>query len=129
MRNLGILVVGTVGLWLLVMVPARLVWGDRVILQSGVAAILCLVPMALTMVWCGLAQGGSPEMQLAAVMGGTAFRMLLVVGVAVVLFKTVEPLSDPGFMIWVVLFYLGTLTMEILLVLRQRAAASRSQSS
>jgi hypothetical protein len=129
MRNLGLLVAGTVGLWLLAFYPARLAWGDRAVLQSAVAAMLCLVPMALTMVWCSMAQGGSPEMQLAAVMGGSAARMLLVVGVAVVLFKTVEALSDPAFMIWVVVFYLATLTLEILLVVRQRTSSNRSQSS
>jgi hypothetical protein len=129
MRNLGLLIAGTVGLWLLICFPARLAWGDSAVLQSAVAAVLCLIPMSLTMVWCSLTQGSSPETQLAAVMGGTAVRMLFVIASAALLFKTVEALSDPGFMIWVVLFYLATLSLEILLVVRQRTAADQPKSS
>jgi hypothetical protein len=129
MRQLGLLIAGTLALWLLVFYPARLAWGDRAVLQSAVAAALCLVPMALTLVWCTLAHGGSAESQLAAVMGGTVVRMFAVIVVAAILFKTVEALSEPAFMLWVIVFYLATLTLEIVLVVRRRTAADRSQTS
>jgi len=122
MRKLGLLVGGTLALWALVFVPARMVWGDRAVLESAVAAGLCLIPMVLTLAWCLRVQGGSAEAQLAAVMGSTAIRLFLVIIVAVSLFLFVEELNQPSFMLWVVFFYLATLTLEIVLVLRQTSA-------
>jgi hypothetical protein len=122
MRKLGLLVAGTGALWVLVLVPARMVWGDRAVVESAVAAALCLIPMSLTLVWSIRAQGGSAEGQLAAAMGGTAIRLFVVILGAVVLYLSIEELNEASFMVWVVFFYLATLTLEIVLVLRHIAA-------
>ena len=128
MRSLALLALGTAALWLLLLFPVRLAFGDRAVLETAVAAVLCLIPMALTMAWSAWAQAGSPETQLAAVLGGTALRMLLIVAIALALFKTVEELSRPDFLIWVVVFYLATLTLEIVLLVRRQAAETRTAS-
>ena len=55
-------------------------------LHSGVATLLCVLPGVVTLVWCDLVLGGSPEQQLAAVFGGTGLRMAYVVAVRMVLY-------------------------------------------
>jgi hypothetical protein len=119
MRKLGLLLAGTVALWFLVFLPARFLLGDRALVESVVAAVLCLVPMMLTLLWCLRAQGGTVESQLAAAMAGTGVRLLTVLAGAVILFLNVEALGQPSFMILVVLFYVATLALEILLLVRQ----------
>jgi hypothetical protein len=91
------------------------------ILHTAVAALLCLVPTAATLLWCELVLGGSPEQQLAAVMGGTAIRMVFVVAAAMVLYFNFEDFHSGGFWIWVVVFYLATLVLETTLVARRQA--------
>jgi hypothetical protein len=94
---------------------------ERNLLQSGVAAGLCLLPTAATLLWCDLVLGSSPEKQLAAVFGGTGIRMAFVLAVSMVLYFNVQDFNRTGFWLWVVVFYLATLTLEMILVLRRQA--------
>jgi uncharacterized membrane protein len=128
-RDLGLLVAGTAALWLLAFFPARLFWGDAGVLYSTAAAVLCLVPMAASMLLVVWSRNGTPEARLAAVMGGTGLRMVVVILTAVALFKTVEELNRPGFLISVVIFYLATLTLEVLVLVGRQKSAGGSQTS
>jgi hypothetical protein len=82
------------------------------------AAALCLVPTALTLVWTRRAHKGRPEQQLLAVMGGTGVRLLVVLGGALILFLAVEEFAYQRFWIFVVVYYLFTLALEMVLVVR-----------
>jgi hypothetical protein len=76
--------------------------------------------MVATMVWCHFAFGGTSEQQLAAVLGGTGLRLLVAIGGGVGLSRSVPALDHPAFLIWVVVFYLITLALEITLVVRRQ---------
>ena len=128
-RRLLWLIGGTAAFWGLVTYPARLMaeskeWErpDLTILWSAAAALMCLVPTALTMVWTGRVAEGKPEQQLLAVMGGTTVRMLFVVAAGLVLFLGVKEFAYQRFWIFVVVFYLFTLALEMALIVRGTAA-------
>lgn len=121
MRQLVYLLTGSLGLWLLLGLPAWLLSGDTALLDSAVACGLCLVPMTATMLWCNWAFAGKPEDQVLAALGGTSVRLVIVALGGILLFKAVEALHRPAFLIWVVVFYLATLTLEIALVVRRQA--------
>jgi hypothetical protein len=112
-KRLGVLVGGTVAFWALVTYPARLLWDDSSFLFSTTAAVLCLLPASLTLVWAGWALKGQPEQQLLAVLGGTGVRMLFVVGSGLVLFLNVEAFQYQRFWIFLVVYYLVTLALEV----------------
>ena len=83
------LVGGTVAFWALLTYPARLLWpDDPTFAWSTTAAVICLVPTALTLAWTRRAYKGQPEQQLLAVFGGTAVRMVVVVAGGMILFLT-----------------------------------------
>lgn len=115
--SLARLIGGTLTVWLVLVWPARLLWGADVPIRSLSACLLCLVPAALTLTWVARAAGGKPELALAAVLGGMLVRMTVVLVGALVLFFTVPVLHDVGFWIWVLGFYLFTLALEMVLVL------------
>jgi hypothetical protein len=96
-------------------------------LHGGVATLLCALPSAVTLLWCDLVLGGSPEQQLAAVFGGTGLRMAFVVAVGMVLYLNVDSFHDNGFWLWVIVFYLTTLTLEMVLVVRRQAALDKKR--
>jgi hypothetical protein len=118
MKQLGFLIAGTLAFWAVVAYPARLLWGDSALLFSATAGLLCLVPTVLTLAWYLKAFHGAPETQLLAALGGTAMRMVVVVGIGMILFHTVPELHYQRFWLWLLAFYLFTLTVEITLIAR-----------
>jgi hypothetical protein len=122
MRELVKLWAGSGAVWLVLAVPAWLLTGPQALLDTAAACGLCLVPMSLTMAWAHWAFGTSPEQQLAAVMGGTGVRLLVTVAGSIGLYFAVEALQRPAFLIWVVVFYLATLALEVVLVVRRQNA-------
>lgn len=118
------LIAATLMAWIILVWPARLLWGADVPARSLAACLLCLVPAALTLAWAVAAAGGKPEQQLAVVLGGMLVRMVMVLAGALVLFFQVPILHDAGFWMWVLGFYLLTLALEIALVLAHRSAAA-----
>ena len=121
-RNLAILLAGGVTSWLLLAYPAQLLGGEAMVVLSAVACLLCLVPAAATLVWSQWALQSTPEQQLLAVLGGTGVRMVFVVGAGIAIFLLSEYFHRTGFLIWVVVFYLITLALEIGLLLKSRQA-------
>jgi hypothetical protein len=128
-RSLALLLAGGFVCWLVISYPARMVWGDTAVVFSAVAGLLCLVPAGATLIWCQRAFQGAPEQQLLAVLGGTGVRMAFVTGAAVALFLLVDYFHQPSFLIWVVVFYLLALTLEMSLLLSGRSASEPSQKN
>jgi hypothetical protein len=124
--RLLLLLAGTLVLWVLVSYPAYLLGGDDGLLFSAVAACLCVLPTAGTLLWCDLVVGGSPEQQLMAVFGSTAIRIVFVISMALVLFQTLERFHASSFWLWIIVFYLATLTLEMILVVRRQAAMDKA---
>jgi hypothetical protein len=117
------LAVGTAALWVLLTVPARLLWPEDAILSwSTAAALICLGPTAVTLAWTHWAYAGKPEQQVLAVFGGTAVRMVVVIAVGLILFYSLESFQYQRFWIFVVVYYLFTLALEMILIVRGTAA-------
>jgi hypothetical protein len=107
--------------WVLVAVPARHLWGDTTLAYSAVALGLCLVPTAVTLAWASRALQGPAEQQLLLVLGGTGIRMFAVLTAGLVLYMRVDYFQkEHGFWIWVLVFYLFTLAVEMTLILSGR---------
>lgn len=118
-RRLILLTGGVAAFWLLLALPARqLGGGDDAVVQSGLAALLCFLPAAAVMVWADWAFRQSPEQQMYVVLGGGGVRMFFVLTAALILTEIVGLFKGSfSFYIWLLVFYLFTLALEIGLIL------------
>ena len=119
----------TLLVWALAAYPARLGWGEVAVVYSATAAALCLVPTLVTLLWAGWAHRQSAEQQLLVTLGGTGVRMGVVLGVGLVLHFTVPYFGQPSFWIWLLAFYLYTLAVEMVLVVKSQTAADHRQET
>lgn len=117
MRRLGILVIGSLLLWVALVIPGRLLGGDEAVFLSSVALALCLIPAVATMAWA-LRAGTSPEAQLLMILGGTGVRMGIVLGGGLLLTQLLPEQFPSVFWIWLVVFYLFILGLEMTLIVR-----------
>lgn len=120
--RLGVLLVGTLLFWLLVSYPAWRLLGDTHLVYSAVSLALCVVPAALTLLLDRLVVSGGPEAQLGAVVAGMIMRMAVVLGGGLALSSFLSYFQEQAFWLWVVVFYLYTLTLEMVLIVRARSA-------
>jgi len=94
-------------------------------------AVLCGIGVAAAsavIAWLGLRWSADrPNLMVAAVLGGTLVRLMLVVGCSVFLlgFTDMEPLPYATALI---VSYLGFLAVEIFLIIRRRDAQTRQQT-
>jgi hypothetical protein len=109
--------------WLLIAFPAEWIWGEGMLLQSAVAMGLCLVPGVGILLVAGRAQSQSPEWRIGITLLGALVRMGFVLGVGAILYKTMPVLGENGFWIWLLVFYLFTLAVEVGLLLQTEHAA------
>jgi hypothetical protein len=116
-RLLGMLL-GSALLWLALAYPARWLWGEAVLRQSLVALGLCLAPGLVTVLWGSWAAKRSPEAQLLMLVGSTGLRMVFVIVGGLVVFFRAPGFRDGGFWGWIIAFYLLTLALEMLLLLK-----------
>jgi hypothetical protein len=125
-KRLLILVGGVMACWLLLALPARrLGAGEDAVIQSGLAALLCLVPAVLVMVWAGWAFRQNAEHQTYVVLGGGGLRLFFVLGAALFLTEiTGLYRGQSAFLIWVGIFYLFTLALEVGLLVTALAKKS-----
>jgi hypothetical protein len=125
-RRLILLIGGSLAFWSLLALPAHAIWGGAALAYSATALALCLIPAALTLVWANHAYTQPADRQLTMVLGGTGVRLLLVAGGGMALMQFVpyfrEP-QTPGFLTWLLAFYLFTLVLETVLSLAGRPAA------
>jgi hypothetical protein len=108
--------------WLLTAVPARyLGGGERAVLVSATAMLICLVPAGLTMTWVNWSLDRFPEQQVAIVLGGTGVRMICVLVAGLALASGLPFLQGrQDFWVWVLVAYLFTLALEVGLTLAGR---------
>src|SRR5262249_27536463 len=126
---LGLLVAGSLLFWLVLAYPARLLGGDAAVVFSGVAALLCLVPTAATLAWAGRALRNAPEQQLAAVMGGTAVRLVVAGAAGMAVYHLIADFHQQSFWLWVIVFYPVTLTLEMSLLLGRHLPADAPKTT
>src|SRR6266446_3931801 len=116
MKQVGALILGSLAFWAVIVVPARALVGVDAIVQSLAALALALVPAVATLAWATWAYRNSPEMQLLAVLGGSAVRMAVALGGAWVLVRTYPFVFDETLWILLVLCYLWVLGLEVTLL-------------
>jgi hypothetical protein len=123
-RRLLLLLAGSLAFWLLAALPVRLLGGgDTALTWSGTALLLCLLPAAVTLAWAHWALGGTPEQQLALVLGGSGVRLFFVLGTAFLLYELVPYYQGTGFWVWLLASYLVTLALDLGLMLSGRTTA------
>jgi hypothetical protein len=123
-HRLLLLIGGAAAFWLLAGLPARaLGGGDRALIFCGAAVLLCLPPMAASLVWVGWAQTRAPYDQLIAVVGGTVARMMFVLAGALILALAVPYFQGQlAFWIWLLVVYMAALALDVALILAGRPA-------
>ena len=121
-RRLALLVLGCLSAWGALAYPAWLVGGKDGVLQSAVAAGVCLVPAALSLLWGRRALRRGPEQVFLLLTGGLVLRIALVFAAAIVLSIVVPGLRHREFWLWIVIFYLVTLALDMALLLWGHAA-------
>ncbi|MGL4554710.1 MAG: hypothetical protein ACRC33_26385 [Gemmataceae bacterium] len=122
------LVAAAAAFWLALGLPARQLAGDEAIVHAGVAVLLSLVPGVLTLVWAGWAYRQNPQQELLAALGATGLRMFVVLVSALLLHQTVGYFHSPAFLLWVAGAYCFLLAVEVVLLVRGRAAQPKSDA-
>lgn len=118
MKSLAILIGVPVVLWGVFLYPGYLVWGPDVLLHSGVALALCLVPAVATFVATNRLTSSTDQRMLAS-LGSSGLRMAFVLGIGLLLHTKVNDRFPTVFLYWLVLFYLVILGLEVGLLVRQ----------
>jgi hypothetical protein len=119
MRRLVFLIAGSLVFWLVLALPIRILGGgDRAMIVSGTALLLCLVPATGTLLWAAWGLAKHPEQQLTIVLGGMGLRMFLVLGAGLLISRCIPYYEEqPSFWIWLLILYLFTLALEMGLIL------------
>ena len=94
--------------------------------KNGVVSFVALFFTGASFAWAAWAYRQPIEKQLAMVLGGTGVRLFVVLGGAYALNSSVPYLREhetPGFLAWVLVFYLFTLMLETALSVSSRPAA------
>jgi len=126
--RLSLLVAGSLAFWAVLALPARLL-DETAFVFSGVACLLCLVPTAVTFVWCRWSQQATSEQRLLAGLGGSVVRMVFVLGAGLAIFHLAPAFHYQRFWLWVIVFYLFTLTLEMALLLTGDTPTGRSHTN
>jgi hypothetical protein len=116
--QVGRLLVVCSAVWVAAAYPAFLLRGEMGLVHSAVAAVVCLVPAGATLL---LAKLGSPDQRALLILGGSGIRMFVVLGVVLLLNLTTSYFQPIGFALWVLVFYLVTLAMEVALLVQEQS--------
>ena len=125
MKALAVLIAIPTLLWLALLGPALMIWGEPAFLQSGTALALCLVPAVATMIVMQRF-GNSPENRLLAGLGSSGIRMAAVLGIGFLLFRTMPETFPLPFLYWLTLFYLVALAIEVSLLVRPTGTQAKN---
>ncbi len=125
-RRLGLLLGVSLLAWGAVAYPAWILGGERQVVFSAVALGLCLLPAALSMTWAEWALRKAPEQYLLTVLGGTGLRLFVVLGASLALGSMSSYFRGGGFLLWILAFYLFTLTLEVVFLLAGRTSPGNS---
>ena len=123
MKSAALLVVGSFVLWAAVLYPGWLLWGELALIQSAVAWLLCVAPGVATLLW---AQGrnATPEMRTMAVLAGSGLRMFVTLSGGLLLTDLLPETFTKMFWLWVGVFYMLLLALEVVLLVRHHQRAS-----
>jgi hypothetical protein len=117
-RQVSAFIGATIGLWLLAIYPARQVWGDVAFTASAAAVSLCLVPGLLTLALAESPLAAAPSRRLTFLALGSVIRMAVAGIGALFLIENVSAFREGYcFFVFMLLFYLATLGLEVALVL------------
>ena len=126
-RRLGVFVGASLAFWAVLAYPARRLGGDEALAYTAIAALLCLVPAALTLLLAQQANGQAPGNALLMLLGGTGIRMAVVLGAGIAICLLGLPglgeVNVVAFWVWVLVFYLFSLAFEVTLVVTGRTTA------
>jgi hypothetical protein len=125
MKALAVLIAIPTLLWLALLGPAMMIWGEPALLQSAVALALCLVPAAATLVVVQRI-GKAPEDRMLAGLGSSGVRMALVLGIGFLLFRAAPETFPVTFLYWLTLFYLVALAIEVSLLVRPTSTQAKN---
>jgi hypothetical protein len=122
MRRVLLLIAGSLAFWLLLALPARVLGGgDAIVIFSGSALSLCLVSAVGTLSLASWGLEKHPEQQVTMILGGAGLRMFFVLCAGLLISKCVAYYQEQtSFWIWLLVFYLFTLALEMGLLLTVR---------
>ena len=112
----GVLAAAVVGLWLALALPAWSLAGPAGLEGLTIAALLCAVPGFIVLLVASRFPAGGNEGPI--VLGGTALRLVFVLVGTVVIRDSRPQLGMREFVVWLLVFYLSTLLLETLIVVR-----------
>ena len=125
MKSIAVLVAIPTLLWLALLGPALILWGESALVQSAVALCLCLVPAVATLVVVQRI-GSTSENRMLAGLGSSGIRMALVLGIGFLLFRTAPETFPVTFLYWLTLFYLVALAIEVSLLVRPTSTQAKN---
>src|SRR5262245_3721221 len=126
MKQAALLAGCAIALGLALAYPAWLLGGESALIQEATALGLCMIPAVATSLWRAQSATASPEMQLMAVLGGSGVRLAVVLGCGVLLYWNLRDTYTDSFWIWLLVFYLFTLGLEVGLAIREQKPGSGS---
>jgi len=124
MKRLAVLVGVTAAAWVLLALPAGLWLEGTPLIVTAAAALVCLVPAALTLALADRLADRPPEEKVVVALVSTVLRIGLAIGGGVLLYFRVSAVREnaAGFVGWGVGFYLVTLAVETGLLYRAAVA-------
>lgn len=117
--RLKYLFLGSLVFWAAICYPAYRLGGESAAVYSTIASLLCLAPTAAIFLWADWAFQQSSEQQIWMLLGGAGVRMAFVLGVGLALYALVPFFGQTSFWIWLLVFYLFTLALEIVLLVEK----------
>lgn len=125
-KQATLLILTSLAFWVAVSYPAFVLGGESALIYSAVALLLCLLPTVATLLWAGWAWNTTPEQQLTMILGGTGLRMTFVLGCGLLLYSAVPYFAQQSFWVWLLVFYLLTLALEMVLIVKTVEASNRN---
>lgn len=120
MKRVALFLLGSLLIAALLIVPAVLIWGEEMLTPGLTAFGVVLVPALATFLWAGWTFRAAPDMALLAGLGGSGVRMFVVLGVGFLLVQLAPATYGTTFLLWLAVFYLLLLALEITLLVQDR---------
>lgn len=109
---------GLLALWAALCVPAFFVAGGDGVWGCSLAAAICAVPALGTLAFSLWATGQDSNWQLTALLGGMLGRMGFALGAGMIIHRTLQGFTLRSFLIWLAIYYLASLMLEVGIVVR-----------
>ena len=101
-RSLGILIGTTVAIWAArLFCPRGTLGGERAVVYSLVALIICLIPSVVTLIWACRTIKYRPSQAFAVIASSMGVRMTFVLGAGLILNQAVPYFEQLSFWFWI----------------------------